>query len=95
MSFYCSQCQMSYTNPDEHRHGPEDAMTETTAEQRAAVRRDECRAYGHRFTEVTSMRSLAPQSVLCDTCGATWRIHPDDVSENFGASAVRDTGDTT
>ena len=57
---------------------------ETTVEQRAAVRRDECRAHGHRFTETLVLRSLAPQSIICDNCGAVWRIHPDDVDANWG-----------
>jgi hypothetical protein len=86
MSFYCVRCRMSYDNPDEHRHEPEDRMTETTPEQRAAVRRDECRAHGHSFTEVATYGLLAPQSVVCTNCGAMWRIHPDDVHANFGST---------
>lgn len=57
---------------------------ETTPGQRQAVRRDECRVHGHRFSEVLKLGTLAPQSVICDNCGATWRIHPDDQERNFG-----------
>jgi hypothetical protein len=59
---------------------------ETTPEQRAAVRRDECRAHGHSFTEVLSGGTMAPQRVVCSRCGASWRVHPADVSLDFGTS---------
>lgn len=57
---------------------------ETTPEQRAAVRRDECRSHGHSFDEIVKMSSLAPQGVRCSNCGSSWRIHPDDVDKDFG-----------
>lgn len=61
---------------------------ETTSEQRAAVRRDECRLHGHSFTEVVALGCLAPQRVRCDNCGSVWRIHPEDVRADFGAERV-------
>lgn len=59
-------------------------MGETTLEQQLAVRRDECRARGHSFSTITQFGSLAPQQFVCMNCGASWRVHPDDIDKDFG-----------
>jgi hypothetical protein len=63
---------------------PEDGRMETSREQRRAVARDQCRMYGHSFDYAITMATFAPQRVSCSTCGSSWRIHPDDLTRNFG-----------
>lgn len=60
-------------------------MSETTHDQRMAVRRDECRAHGHTFDAVLVTGSLAPARFVCGRCGSSWRIHPEDQGQNFGS----------
>jgi hypothetical protein len=48
------------------------------------LRQEHCRGHGHDFGQVIKWGCLAPQSVVCKRCGAEWRIHPDDIQENFG-----------
>lgn len=54
-----------------------------TPAMRDAVRREECLAHGHSFSEVVQFGCLAPQLVMCNHCGSTWRIHPEDTEKHF------------
>jgi hypothetical protein len=67
-------------------------MMEATAEQRTAVARDDCRVHGHELEMMLVLRSMAPQSIVCRRCGSSWRVHPDDVNENWGTGAHRAEG---
>lgn len=58
---------------------------ETTEDQRRAVARDQCRMSGHRISSVSAAESLAPMLVVCTRCDSTWRIHPNDQGQDFGA----------
>lgn len=60
--------------------------TEELAEVRKLATQDGCLHYGHRFTHIMVEESLAPVEVICERCGASWRIHPDDRGKNFGQS---------
>lgn len=63
------------------------ATRELTHEQYLASRRDECRTSGHSFAEIVVIGSMAPSRVMCSCCGASWRVHPDDVGRAFGEGA--------
>lgn len=56
---------------------------ETTAEQRAAARRDQCRLAGHSFIVLSAGASIVPTKLQCRTCGSEWRVHPDDSASEF------------
>ena len=52
---------------------------------RLAVARERCNRIGHDLSVVIErLGTLAPQLVECSRCWSTWRIHPEDIAENWG-----------
>lgn len=56
---------------------------EATSEEQSKVARDECRTHGHTY-DVIKVTEGYPVKLLCDTCGSTWRLHPDDLEKFWG-----------